>query len=300
MIYGAVTILYEFFGGHTLEFLKVVKQTTPDSYIEILRKLTAQKGLSGLLDGYLPWGLIQALFKGSVFGFAHGFCRNTLEPYTRAEVGSDSAAARNPTSKQVLSPMTSSVISGGFGGLFQGLVLSPLLLLKTRVMTDDVFRQKMSMGDTIKNSTIIGGRVIKNEGLLSLMKGSGVFSFKRVMDWSTRYMFSEFFKKVLYTDRGQYSLSLAQSMGVSILGGTASAIVTIPIDVLVAQIQQAKKAGQKVPILETFLHQFRNGGLKNLVAFSTKGFVARWLHIAFTTALMRTVAEESYQWYKRR
>ena len=88
------------------------------------------------------------------------------------------------------------------------------------------------------------------------MKGSGVFSFKRVMDWSTRYMFSgerlslslslslflvEFFKKVLYTDRGQYSLSLAQSMGVSILGGTASAIVTIPIDVLVAQIQQAKK-----------------------------------------------------------
>jgi hypothetical protein len=34
-----------------------------------------------------------------------------------------------------------------------GLVLSPTLLLKTRVMTDPVFRNKMSLGETNKQVT---------------------------------------------------------------------------------------------------------------------------------------------------
>ena len=35
------------------------------------------------------------------------------------------------------------VVAGGLAGGFQGYVLSPLLLLKTRVMTDPVFRESM-------------------------------------------------------------------------------------------------------------------------------------------------------------
>jgi len=42
----------------------------------------------------------------------------------------------------MISHMTAEVIAGGFGGGFQGMVLSPLLFLKTRVMTDPIFRQE--------------------------------------------------------------------------------------------------------------------------------------------------------------
>jgi len=37
VIYGLVTAVYEVCGGHTFEFLKVVKQTTPDSYFSIIK-----------------------------------------------------------------------------------------------------------------------------------------------------------------------------------------------------------------------------------------------------------------------
>lgn len=40
-----------------------------------------------------------------------------------------------------ISRMTAEVIAGGVGGGFQGFVLSPTLLLKTRVMTDPIFRE---------------------------------------------------------------------------------------------------------------------------------------------------------------
>ncbi len=69
-------------------------------------------------------------------------------------------------------------------------MLSPSLLLKTRVMTDPVFRADMSFRQTCAESTRVGMRVIHNEGPRALMKGSVVFAAKRVADWATRYYFS--------------------------------------------------------------------------------------------------------------
>jgi hypothetical protein len=74
-------------------------------------------------------------------------------------------------------------------------------------------------------------------------------------------------------------------------GGSISALVTIPIDVLVATFQSAGKAGKKVSIAETFREQ---GGLANVVAFSTRGLVARVGHVAATTFMMKTVTSIVY------
>lgn len=43
---------------------------------------------------------------------------------------------------------------------------------------------------TTEMSVKVGMKVINNEGVLALMKGSGVFSLKRVGDWVTRYYFA--------------------------------------------------------------------------------------------------------------
>ena len=74
-------------------------------------------------------------------------------------------------------------------------------------------------------------------------------------------------------------------------GGSISALVTIPIDVLVATFQSAAKAGKKVSIVETFREQ---GGAAQVIAFSTRGLVARVAHVAATTMMMKTVTSIVY------
>jgi hypothetical protein len=135
-------------------------------------------------------------------------------------------------------------------------VLSPTLLLKTRVMTNPIFRENMTLAETSRRATMVGMEVIRKEGALALMKGSVVFSLKRVADWTTRYMFATWFENVLYK-RGDPKRKLAtnEEMIASLLGGTTSALATLPADVMVAQIQQAKKAGQRVSVVQMFKEQ---------------------------------------------
>jgi hypothetical protein len=175
-------------------------------------------------------------------------------------------------------------------------VLSPTLLLKTRVMTNPIFRENMTLVETSRRATMVGMEVIRKEGALALMKGSIVFSLKRVADWTTRYMFATWFEQILYK-RGDPKRKLAtnEEMIASLLGGTASALATLPADVMVSQIQQAKKAGQRVSVIQIFKEQMASGGLRGVTEFATRGFVARVAHVAFTTALMKTGASAVYR-----
>ena len=68
-----MTLVYEFAIGRILEFIKIVMQTSPPgtTYAQVVKDITAEKGIGGLWDGFCPWGVVQSLFKGSVFGLAH-------------------------------------------------------------------------------------------------------------------------------------------------------------------------------------------------------------------------------------
>eukprot|EP00567_Pseudictyota_dubia_P015337 CAMPEP_0197441824 /NCGR_PEP_ID=MMETSP1175-20131217/7983_1 /TAXON_ID=1003142 /ORGANISM="Triceratium dubium, Strain CCMP147" /LENGTH=321 /DNA_ID=CAMNT_0042972159 /DNA_START=61 /DNA_END=1026 /DNA_ORIENTATION=+ len=280
------TWVYELSMGHYFEFVKIAKQTKPEmSYAALTREMTAQKGLIGVLDGFFPWGTVQALSKGAVFAFAHAGAKKALHPYSKEQGG--------PVPHMVVETM-----AGGIGGGLQGLVLSPILLLKTRVMTNPVFRQQMSLGQTVSMSTKVGMDVIRSEGISALMKGSIVFASKRVADWGTRFLFSTIVEDVLFK-RGDetYKLSYNEKIAASLLGGTLSACSTIPIDVMVAQIQQAGKAGEKVSVLETFSAEFKAGGWERVAGFATRGFIARTAHVATTTALMKTMTSWVYDMY---
>jgi len=151
-------------------------------------------------------------------------------------------------------------------------------------MTDPIFRQKMSMWETSKQSARVGLRVISNEGLAALMKGSLTFSLKRVADWGTRFYFAVLSEDLLFQKGDSaYVLSNQERLASSLIGGGLSSLLTLPLDVMVAQIQQASKAGQKVSVLATFQAEFKKGGWERVAGFATKGFVARTLHVALTT-----------------
>jgi hypothetical protein len=217
--------------------------------------------------------------KGAVFSSAHIAMRNFLQPYVKE--------------KKLSSPVAE-VIAGGVGGGFQGLVLSPLLLLKTRVMTDPIFRGNMSMWQTTVSSTKVGMNVIRREGVLALMKGSMMFSAKRVADWSTRYMFAEGFEHMVLARHPDQKLSTTEKALCSFMGGAASTLATIPMDVMVAQIQQASKAGQKVSAIDAFRTQMKEGGIGAVLSFSTRGLIARVAHVSLTTGKMNNLVWITY------
>jgi hypothetical protein len=74
--------------------------------------------------------MLQAVAKGSVFGAGHTFSKKLLQPMVE---------------EKYMSASTANILAGGAGGGFQGFVLSPTLLLKTRVMTDPIFRENLSL-----------------------------------------------------------------------------------------------------------------------------------------------------------
>ena len=203
-----------------------------------------------------------------MFSSAHMATRNALQPLVK---------------DKVIPSQVAEVIAGGVGGGFQGLVLSPLLLLKTRVMTDPIFRVKSTMWQTTVASTKVGMNVIRKEGVMALMKGSVMFSGKRVADWSTRYLFAEGFESLFLSRHPGQKLSTSEKAAASFLGGAMSTVATIPMDVMVAQIQQASKAGQKVSAIDAFRTQMKEGGLSGVLSFSMRGLIARIAHVSLTT-----------------
>jgi len=278
VVAALVTLMYEGSLGHILEFLKIVMQTAPagTTYLSVLRDITSEKGITGLWDGFIPWGVVQAIAKGGVFGLAHAVAKTYTMPLV------ESGAIPLPLGL---------TIAGGIAGGVQGYVLSPTLLLKTRVMTNPIFREKMSLLKTTLESFKVGFDVVGKEGLATLMKGSNIFALKRFFDWSTRFFFSDMFEEILLKSGTMVeggSLSAGGKIVASLLGGTASTIVTLPLDVIVAKSQHAKKAGIKVSAWKTFIKDYEEGGLKGLYDANMRGFEARLAHVCFTTVVMKT------------
>lgn len=279
LISGSVAWTFELLGGHYMEVLKIAKQTSDLSYMQITKNMIKKKGLSGVLDGYFPWGSIQCFAKGATLGFGQALGRKMLDGR--------------------VSDSTAETLSGGIGGGFQGFVMSPILLLKTRVITDPSFRGTGGTWQTTVAATKLGVELVQREGMMVLMKGAGTFTVKRIADWTTRFFFAEQVTNLARQSKGvdNNTLTFGEKMMCSLLGGVLSATVTIPIDVMVATIQDAGKAGQQVSIMKTFQDKIAQGGMRGLVEYSTRGYVARVAHVGLTTMLMKTVSSAVYQRY---
>ena len=165
-----------------------------------------------------------ALFKGASFSFGHQTSLNLL---------SASPLSRLASAKAL------SIVSSGLGGLLQGVVMSPLLLLKTRVITHAEFRGlEGGLWATSRASLRLGVRLVCEEGPLALCKGMGVFAVKRLCDWLTRFLFVEvLFAALLWSFGVDARASTGLSTAVALLGGMLSALSTTLLDVCTALIQ---------------------------------------------------------------
>jgi hypothetical protein len=141
----------------------------------------------------------------------------------------------------------------------------------------------MSAWRTTLLSFTIGYDVVKQEGLGALMKGANVFATKRVFDWASRYYFADLFEDLFAHLRNGSPLSVAEKSAASLLGGVFSTMVTLPLDVLVAKTQDAKKAGIAVSPIKLFQDELREKGWNGIRNAYMRGFEARLLHVCLTT-----------------
>lgn len=255
------------------QFVKISKMTSGLPYSSVLRSITASKGLPGLLDGFLPWGVLQSLGKGAAFGVAFAVASPLL--LGLADEGR-------------LPERAARVLAGGLAGGVQGYVLSPLLLLKTRVMTDAAFREAMPLRTTVARSFAVGGKVLRADGALGLMKGSNTFAFKRVFDWATRYLFAELCEQLLSARLGGAALSPGQKMLASLVGGGFSAVATLPLDTLLSKIQDAKNSGNAGSAFDMVRADYEAGGWGGLWGQYMVAWEARCLHVGLTTVALKT------------
>lgn len=260
---GAIcTIVFEFCCGHILEIFKIKRQTTDKSMNEIYHLLTDKKGLFGIWDGFIPWGFLMSLCKGASFSFGHQCAYNFL------------------ISLPILSflgPKGIDIISSGLGGFFQGIIMSPLLLLKTRVITHDKFRNiSGGISQTIIASFKIGYEIITEQGIMGLTKGMKIFAIKRLCDWLTRFAFVETTMAVFFILFGiDCKNNVIWSTIAGLIGGTFSALITSILDVWTALTQDAKKANDDDV---GFSAAFKKG---------SKGLYLRIWHVALTTVVMK-------------
>eukprot|EP00123_Amoebidium_parasiticum_P006084 comp17138_c0_seq1/m.15933 comp17138_c0_seq1/g.15933 ORF comp17138_c0_seq1/g.15933 comp17138_c0_seq1/m.15933 type:complete len:348 (-) comp17138_c0_seq1:274-1317(-) len=274
VIAGGISFMFELCCGHALQFMKIQRQTTGKPYRTLFKEITRYKGYVGLLDGFLPWGAIIAVGKGAVFGWGHAASKQLLVGHIPEQVAE--------------------VVAGGMGGLVQGIVANPILLLNTRVMTNPEFRRSSGFMESARASTHVFQDVVRREGPLALMKGAHIVAGKRVLDWSSRFFFvavAEYGMSAGHTRE----LSFKERGVASLTGGMLSCFFTLPLDVMVATVQQNAKAKQKVPFLRTVLTVWQSGGFRGALEFSTRGMVARAAHVALATFLMKTVTSVIYQ-----
>merc|ERR1711998_170687 len=258
MLISAFTAwIFELGIGHYIEVQKISKQASTKSYMGIHRDLVSKKGLAGILDGFFPWGTLQAVAKGGSFGFGHSLAKSTFRSMGYTETY----------------PRASEVLAGGVGGFIQGIVLNPVLLLKTRVITDPAYRASGGVWETAKMSTNVGVQVVKREGVMGLTKGGIMFTSKRFFDWTTRFLFVEMVENVFKGGDHDVKLSKSAQYTAALCGGALSAVSTVPMDVMVAVQQSAGAAGKN-----------------EILQFGTKGLVARIAHVGLTTLVMKSMA----------
>ncbi len=102
-----------------------------------------------------------------------------------------------------------------------------------------------------------------------------MFASKRFADWTTRYFFAREAEQLLQKTSAQkppLPLTAGEKIIAGLAGGVLSTLVTIPLDVVVAQVQDKKKAGEKIYFFRSFGQNLRSG---QVVA----GLLPRMLHV---------------------
>lgn len=250
-------------GGHYIEQLKIIKQTSGNSYFHITKNIYRNHGLFGLMyRSYFPYGMAQSITKGLPVLFVQHETSNYFHKNSN------------------LSDNKISLLGGMLGGASQGLVVAPTQRLKTLIMTNP---SKQGGSSFIMDT-------IKKEGMSTIFRGTHAMMLRRSIDWSIRFYGLSYVKNSLEEYSGEKKMW--HSLLGGYIGGALSAF-TLPIDVVIAKSQEAGSKGNPIAVTKELI---KSGGYK---AFS-RGFLARVMHAGYHTMFVGGLGTIFYDWYTQK
>ncbi len=152
--YGISALVSQVTGFLFFENVKMERQRTNLSYREIVPRFLTPKTF---INGFFPYGAIQAFSKGFIFGLNQQYIRPRLN-FTQS---------------------TNNLIVGVTTGLTEAAIISPILYVRTHL-----------------NTNVTSGKSKKLDlSFRSIFSGCGVLILKRSVDWSTRFVIIDGMKK---------------------------------------------------------------------------------------------------------
>jgi len=274
LVIGPLMVLGEMTtGGHYMEMVKIIKQATNQSYAKIVRDLWKNEGFLGFYKGFAPWGALQ-MVKGIPVLFIQAESDHRLK-------------------KAGMSNRTSETLAGFFGGVGQGIFLTPTQRLKTIVMTDPKYsgpNAPKTMSAALRSASSVIVDIVKSDGIGSLFKGLGPMMGKRGFDWGLRFYGVAAAKNYFQGGDPKKNLTGFEKLLTGVFGGAVSTL-TMPFDSWVSNCQKANKAGDKKGAVAVAKEMFATGGYQAFV----RGWVMRLLHASYHTVWMTTLGQYFFE-----
>jgi hypothetical protein len=190
--YGMSAIVCQLTGFLFLENVKMEKQRTNLSYKKIIPHFLTPKTF---INGFFPYGALQAYSKGFIFGLNHMYVRPVIETFS-------------------FRSQTTNMLVGFSTGISEALLTSPLIYKRLYL------NKKITEKDS----------VIPSFDLKKIVKGSAVLVAKRTIDWSTRFMMIDMVKEATHSYENAKGTWL-DTKGFSVASGAAlSSLLSAPID----------------------------------------------------------------------
>ena len=250
ILIGPMMVLGEMVcGGHYIESLKILKQSSGSTYLHIIKDLWSRYKFRGYYLGFYPWGLSQ-IVKGLPILFVQAEMHHLLTNYTN------------------MSDNNRMLCSGVFGGISQGLFITPTQRLKTIVMTYPVNDGRvLTPFEVIKETYKRGGIRTFYSGLLPMV-------IRRGIDWGLRFQGYYLAENIM--KRRNEELTIMNKVGCGVFGG-ALATITTPVDVCVAESQKYTNKGKS--LYSIIKDVYNNYGYRGFV----RGWGIRVVHSCYHT-----------------
>jgi hypothetical protein len=239
---GTSAVLGMLSGSLLLENMKMEKQRTGLSYKTIFYNFK-KTGLRGIYSGLYPWGIMSGYAKGFGVG-ASSHLFNNLYP-------------NNKFKKPLV---------GLSVGMSEAFLVSPLLLLRNKT-------NKAIIDGNFTSSVSLVKDHIKQNGILSLWKGTAIFAVRRSLDWASRFYFiqkgEDFAKKINKN-------SPVMNTSITFFASASTVLITTPIDRILPKIYTDKKN------FSTIIKEIKSEGIKSIYCGTTAralntGLVTCWL-----------------------
>ena len=239
ILIGPLTVLGEMItGGHYIESLKILKQSTNKTYANLIKGLWKEHKFRGVYLGFYPWGFSQ-IIKGLPVLFVQAETQNYFSKNTT--INKDNIV----------------LLSGMCGGISQGIFITPTQRLKTIVMTyPRTDGRNLTSIEIIKETYMRGGLRTFYSGLLPMI-------IRRGFDWALRFQGYHLIENRIKTYKDKLTILDKVSCGI---GGGALATITTPVDVCVSESQKYSNRGKS-------LYNVISGIYNN---YGIKGFVRGW------------------------